>query len=42
MDEVFGYGKQNVNNKWWFDLEDIDGIVQVPRNINNKEDNNKV
>jgi reductive dehalogenase len=37
MDEVFGYGKQNVDNKWWFDLEDIDGIVQVPRSVNNKE-----
>ncbi len=30
MDGVMGYGKQHNENKWWFDLEDIDGVLHVP------------
>jgi reductive dehalogenase len=30
MDDVWGYGKQDKRYKWWFDLEDVDGVLQVP------------
>jgi hypothetical protein len=30
-DDIIGYGKQHREKKWWFDLEDVDGILQVPR-----------
>jgi reductive dehalogenase len=29
MDDVWGYGKQKIEDKWWFDLEEIDGILRV-------------
>ena len=29
-DDVMGYGKPRPENKWWFDLEDVDGILQIP------------
>jgi len=28
----FQHGKQNLKNKWWFDLEDAKGKIQVPKN----------
>jgi len=31
MDDIWGYGKQVKRDKWWFDLEDIDGKLQIPR-----------
>ncbi len=31
MDDICGYGKQVKKDKWWFDLEDIDGKLQIPR-----------
>jgi len=31
MDDIWGYGKQVKKDKWWFDLEDIDGKIQIPR-----------
>jgi ferredoxin len=31
MDDVWGYGKQVKEDKWWFDLEDVDGKLQIPR-----------
>ena len=31
MDSIWGYGKQNIKDKWWLDLEDIDGTLQIPR-----------
>jgi len=31
MDDIWGYGKQNIRYKWWFDLEDVDGVLQIPR-----------
>jgi reductive dehalogenase len=33
MDDLLGYGKQNIEDKWWYDLEEIDGIFQVPERI---------
>jgi reductive dehalogenase len=41
MDGLAGYGRQNINNKWWFDLEDIDGVVKVPKNIQYRKNNNE-
>ena len=32
MDDVWGYGKQDERHKWWFDLEDVDGVLKVPDN----------
>jgi reductive dehalogenase len=31
MDDVWGYGKQNIRKKWWFDLEEVDGVIQTPK-----------
>ena len=30
MDGLMGYGKQNKESKWWFDLEKVDGIFRIP------------
>ena len=29
-DEIMGYVPPNIKNKWWLDLEDVDGELQVP------------
>lgn len=29
-DDLIGYGKPKSENKWWFDLEDVDGVLQIP------------
>jgi len=34
MDDVWGYGKQNKQDKWWFDLEDVDGVIGIPAGVN--------
>ena len=34
MDDVWGYGKQDKRYKWWFDLEDVDGVLKVPEKSN--------
>jgi reductive dehalogenase len=31
MDDIWGYGKQHEEKKWWFDLEEIDGVLQIPK-----------
>lgn len=31
MDDIWGYGKQEKKDQWWFDLEDIDSVLQIPR-----------
>jgi reductive dehalogenase len=36
MDDVFGYGRQDRRDKWWFDLEEINGVLQFPRTQNRK------
>ena len=30
MDDAWGYGKQDESYKWWFDLEDVDGVLKIP------------
>ncbi len=30
-DDLLGYGKPNAQNKWWFDLEEVDGVLQIPK-----------
>jgi len=30
MDDIWGYGKQDKRHKWWFDLEEIDGVIKIP------------
>jgi len=30
MDDVWGYGKADKRYKWWFDLENVDGVLKVP------------
>lgn len=32
MDDVWGYGKQDTGYKWWFDLENVDGVLKIPKN----------
>jgi ferredoxin len=29
-DDFLGYGKPRLENKWWFDLEEVDGILRIP------------
>jgi hypothetical protein len=29
-DDLLGYGKPKPEYKWWFDLEDVDGVLRVP------------
>jgi len=29
-DDFLGYGKPRSENQWWFDLEDVDGSLQIP------------
>ena len=29
-DNFIGYGKPKLENKWWFDLEEVDGVLRVP------------
>ncbi len=31
LDDILGYGKQNKEDKWWLDLEDIEGTLRIPR-----------
>ena len=31
MDDIWGYGKQNPKNRWWFDMEEVDGVMQIPK-----------
>ena len=39
FDDLLGYGKSHYEDKWWFDLEEVDGIIDVPRHVakNQKE-----
>jgi reductive dehalogenase len=37
-DDLMGYGKPKPENKWWFDLEDVDGILQIPTVKGRKEE----
>jgi reductive dehalogenase len=31
MDDLLGYGNQNLEDKWWYDLEEIEGVLRVPK-----------
>ncbi|MGB3906438.1 MAG: reductive dehalogenase [Anaerolineae bacterium] len=33
MDDLLGYGKQNLEDKWWYDLEEIEGTFMVPEKV---------
>jgi reductive dehalogenase len=33
MDDLLGYGKQDVRDKWWYDLEEIEGVFRVPQKV---------
>ena len=28
---LLGYGKPNYEDKWWLDLEEVDGVMTVPQ-----------
>ena len=30
-DDLLGYGKVDIENKWWFDLEDVGGVLRIPK-----------
>ncbi len=30
MDDVWGYGRQDKRYKWWYDMEDVDGVLKIP------------
>jgi reductive dehalogenase len=36
MDDLLGYGKQNLEDKWWYDLEEIEGVFRVPKKVGAK------
>jgi 3-chloro-4-hydroxyphenylacetate reductive dehalogenase len=36
-DDLFGYGKPHPDRKWWLDLEDVEGVLQVPASRTGKE-----
>jgi reductive dehalogenase len=36
-DDFMGYGKPKQENKWWFDLEVVNGILQIPTTKGKKE-----
>jgi ferredoxin len=29
-DDLLGYGKPRMEEKWWFDLEEVDGVLRIP------------
>ncbi len=33
MDDLLGYGRQRVEDKWWYDLEEIEGLFQAPQKV---------
>jgi reductive dehalogenase len=33
-DDLMGYGKPHPDRQWWFDLEEVDGAIQVPKRSN--------
>ena len=30
-DDLMGYGKPHPDRQWWFDLEDVNGVMQAPK-----------
>jgi len=37
-DDLMGYGKPHYENKWWFDLEEVDGLLRIPQETAETED----
>jgi reductive dehalogenase len=33
MDDIWGYGKQEKKDRWWFDLEEVDGVIGIPNGV---------
>jgi hypothetical protein len=38
-DELLGYDKPKLKYKWWLDLEDVDGVLQIPSYAGERGDN---
>jgi reductive dehalogenase len=38
-DELLGYDKPKLKYKWWLDLEDVDGVLQIPPYAGERGDN---
>jgi hypothetical protein len=38
-DELLGYDKPKLENKWWIDLEDVEGTLQVPPHAGHRGNN---
>ena len=38
-DRLLGYDKPNLKNKWWFDLEDVDGKLVIPSHAGERGNN---
>ena len=36
-DDLMGYGKPRQGNKWWLDLEEVNGVLQVPPKAGNRK-----
>jgi len=36
-DDLMGYGKPKPEWKWWLDLEDVDGVLQIPKSGQKRE-----
>lgn len=34
-DDLFGYGNPRYEKKWWFDLDDVDGILKISEKMKN-------
>ncbi len=37
-DDLFGYGEPKPEHKWWFDLEDVNGVLRVPSRAGERGD----
>jgi len=38
-DELMGYVKPKLENKWWLDLEDVDGVLRIPSHSGRRGNN---
>lgn len=38
-DTLLGYDKPNLKNKWWLDLEDVNGALEVPKHAGERGNN---
>jgi len=38
-DELMGYVRPKLENKWWFDLEDVDGVLRIPSHAGRRGNN---